>query len=227
MKYQLLKEVLELLEKYEDQEKNISLKGFTIFLNQRQSLLPDANDINPSFKDSIMNGMSKYQMGFENHITYLVGMMWKYAKHYVKEGFKELSIKGIDDFGFLASLSERESLTKTELITHNVVEIPSGMEIIKRLLKLGYIESFDDLNDRRAKRIKITPLGRKTSFLAIQQLMQIAKIVVGDLTLEERVTLLALLEKLHYFHQDIHQNDWKSDLPTIIKKYLEGQSENS
>ncbi len=220
-KYELLKEIFEHLEAYESQTPKASLEGFTIYLNKKQGLIPKPEMAFDTFEDKTLNEMSQRGFGLENHITYLIGMMWKYAKHYVKEGFKTLPIGTIDDFSFLASLSEVDSMTKTELITYNILEIPSGMEVIKRLIKLGFVESFADPNDKRAKRLKITPDGKKMLFAAIGQLSQIAKIIIGDLEKRDQISLLSTLEQLNQFHIEIHKNDWKSGLETITEKYVQ------
>lgn len=220
MKYDLLKEVLKKLEKYENQGVSTSLEGFTLFLNKELNELAETLLPPESFSDDTLDKMSDQNIGFENHITFLISMMWKYAKHYIKEAFKDLPIKSIDDFSFLASLSGDHTLNKTDLIHKNIAEIPSGMEIIKRLTQKGMITSFADPNDKRAKRLKITPVGQGVMGSAIVQLMRIAKIIVGDLTLSERMTLLSILEKLNHFHADIHENDWKSDLNTLETKYV-------
>ncbi len=220
MKYDLLKEVLTKLDQYESQEANTSMEGFTLFLNKKLNGLKETPAVPQKFSDETLDQMSNQTMGFENHITFLIAMMWKYAKHYIKEAFKDLPIKSIDDFSFLAALSGDTDLNKTELIHKNITEIPSGMEIIKRLTQKGMIVSFPDPNDKRAKRLKITPMGQGVMGGAIVQLMRIAKIIVGDLTISERITLLSILEKLNHFHTDIHQNDWKSDLNTLEEKYV-------
>lgn len=220
MNYNLLKDLLVHLEAFEQEEQHQTLEGFTIYLNKKLSIEPKEEMKLHQFADENLNDMSQKGYGIENHITYLLGMMWKYAKHYIKEGFKDLPIKTVDDFSFLASLSEVDSMTKTELITYNITEIPSGMEVIKRLIKFGYIESFNDPNDRRAKRLKITPQGQGVMFAAIGKLQNIAQIVTGDLDAKERLALLAALEKLNDFHKIIHQNDWKSDLGTVAEKYV-------
>jgi len=220
MNYKLLKEVIERLEQYETTEQNTSLEGFVLFLNEDLSLLKSSKPMPDKFSKDTLDKMSERSMGFENHITFLLVTIWKYAKHYIKEAFKDLPVNSIDDFGFLAGLSEVDSLTKTELIQKNIAEIPSGMEIIKRLLRKGMIEDFKDPNDGRAKRLKITPLGKMAVGQSIGQLLRISKIIAGDLNLNERVQLLYILEKLNHFHIPIHENDWKSNLEVLEEKYV-------
>jgi len=219
MKYQLLKEVLEELESYESNHENISMDGFRDFLTQKKELEKNNTIEIGELKDDTLQRMNNQSFGMDNQITYLIGMMWKYAKHYVKDGFKDLPINGLDDFGFLAALSN-DSMNKTDLINKNIVEIPSGMDIIKRLEKKGFIVSVQNPNDKRSKLLNITPVGRGVVGMTIGKLQQIAKIVIGDLTEKEQKELLKSLEKLNYFHSKIHQNHWKSDLEKVSEVYL-------
>jgi DNA-binding MarR family transcriptional regulator len=220
MNYQLLKEVIGRLEKYEATEKDASLEGFALFLNKNLDLPNTSESMPEAFSKDTLDKMSERSMGVENHITFLLVTIWKYAKHYIKTAFKDLPIKSVDDFGFLAGLSEVDSLTKTELIQKNIAEIPSGMEIIKRLVKKGMVEDFKDPNDGRAKRLKITPIGKMAVGQSIGQLLRISKIIIGDLTQNEQIRLLQTLEKLNHFHINIHENDWKSDLEALEEKYV-------
>ena len=218
MKYQLLKEVLLELEEYETSHDDVSIDGFRKYLNRKKEL-EKVNREATELRDETLQRMSNQSFGIENQITYLIAMMWKYAKHYTKDGFKDLPIGGLDDFGFLAALS-RGSMNKTALINMNIVEIPSGMDIIKRLTKQGFMTSSKDPNDKRAKILNITPAGRGVVGMTIVKLQQIAKIVIGDLTDSEQVQLLQSLEKLNFFHSKIHQNHWKSELDEVIEVYL-------
>jgi hypothetical protein len=70
--------------------------------------------------------------------------MFRFAKQYSKKALENTNLKTIDDFGFLSSLIVAESMTKTELINRHVLEITTGMEIIKRLHTLGFMEELKE-----------------------------------------------------------------------------------
>jgi hypothetical protein len=53
---------------------------------------------------------------------------------------------------------------------------------------------------------------------------QVAKIVGGNLTMEEKASLLPPLMKLMAFHDPIWQEDRGRDLEQIIEKYRPGSS---
>ena len=122
MKYQLLKEILLELEIYETSHEKISMDGFRNYLNDKKEL----KEI--ELRDDTLQRMNDQSFGIENQITYLITMMRKYAKHYAKDGFKDLPIHGLDDFGFLAlgilsALNESFNLSKSANISLNCLSI--------------------------------------------------------------------------------------------------------
>jgi DNA-binding MarR family transcriptional regulator len=76
------------------------------------------------------------------------------------------AFKTIDEFGFLATLIRAGNLMKHELINEHMLEMSSGSEIIKRLVRNGLVYEYPDENDKRAKRVALTEKGgRKYSSL--------------------------------------------------------------
>jgi hypothetical protein len=65
----------------------------------------------------------------------LVTLLFRYAKGYIKKALQDSIIQTADEFAF--NLITFESLTKTELISKQVMEKTSGVEVIKRLVGQG------------------------------------------------------------------------------------------
>jgi DNA-binding MarR family transcriptional regulator len=153
-------------------------------------------------------------------LTMLISYLYRYAKHYTKKALDITPLSTMDEFTFLATLLYQGSLTKTELIQQHLLEVTSGIEIIKRLMKAGLITDYPDPHDRRSKRVKITDKGRKVLEGVMKQMDRVAQLVSGDLSSEELGQLLPLLHKLNDFHALIHMQDRKSKLAVIEEKYL-------
>jgi len=68
---------------------------------------------------------------------------------------------------------------------HNL-EAPSGIEIIKRLLRNKLIEEFADEEDRRAKRIQITKKGAEELESIEPQITKIFTKFTENLELDEK-----------------------------------------
>ena len=77
----------------------------------------------------------------------------------------------------------------------NVHEKPSGLEVIKRLLKHDLVNERNDENDKRSKRVFLTDKGKSLFFATVKQLNKVALIVSGDLTQDEKKTIISLTEK--------------------------------
>ncbi len=146
--------------------------------------------------------------------------LFRYAKHYTKKALENSPLSTLDDFTFLLTLRYQGSMTKSELTSQHLLEITSGIEIIKRLSRQGLITTFDDPNDRRSKQVAITEAGIALLDELLIDMKQVSRLVAGNVTPEEMHFLLPILTKLHHFHGEIHKDHRKSDLQEITDKFL-------
>lgn len=218
--YQLLHELLPLLEEYQTQASDAeqSVMGFSVWLNQKLGYF-STHSLNVPFEGAefLPNGGAADD---PTVLTMLLTYLYRYAKHYTKKALENSSLSTLDEFGFLIALLQRDSLTKTELINLNLLEITSGIEIIKRLTKQGLLEVFPDPHDRRSRRVKLTDEGRTVLFAVIPRLQEVAHLVAADLSEAEKRFLLPILNRLNEFHAVIHHQDRRSELAEIAEKYL-------
>lgn len=163
------------------------------------------------FKDEYRNTTSD--------ISILIVLMNHYAKWYIKKVLRESHLQTPDEFSFLITLMTYDSLSKSELITKQVMEKTSGSEVIRRLIKRGLIVESADDNDKRSIRVSITKFGREEILKILPLMSKVAKIVVGNLSSEEINTLSYLLKKLDYFHNEIYLNKRDQSLSDILKVY--------
>ncbi|MEO0471451.1 MAG: MarR family winged helix-turn-helix transcriptional regulator [Bacteroidota bacterium] len=219
-KYELLAELLPLLEEYESANHRTTpkLSTFSIWLSQR--LATPRPGLLPPMREEPAEEQG------ETILTMLISYLFRYAKHYTKKALEATPLSTMDEFTFMATLAFQGSMTKTALIQQHLLEITSGIEIIKRLSKQGYLESFNDPNDGRSKRVKITSAGKAVLNETMKEMDRVAHVVAGNLAEDEREQLLPLLHKLNDFHALIHINDRKSDLEMIEQKYLNGYAAN-
>jgi len=148
------------------------------------------------FRDEYRNAASD--------ISILIVLMNRYAKSYIKKVLIGSNLQTPDEFSFLITLMTYDNLTKSELITKQVMEKTSGTEVLRRLIKKGMIAEAADKNDKRSIRVSITQLGSEEIIKMLPLMSKVTKIVVGNLTSEEINTLSYLLKKLNYFHNDIY-----------------------
>jgi MarR family transcriptional regulator, lower aerobic nicotinate degradation pathway regulator len=194
----ILKEIIDLIPEYdkETNNENANIASFTLWLNDRVFESKVGHDKKMVYKDFNNPTNHKADQSDEVLIATFIARMFRFAKQYSKKALENTNLKTIDDFGFLSSLIVAESMTKTELINRHVLEITTGMEIIKRLHTLGFIEEFKDSKDGRTKRVRITDLGRETTITAFEKMNKVSHIVSGNLTDKEKSQMVSSLGKL-------------------------------
>lgn len=214
---EILLELIDYLDEYENEsvhsDKTLSTSDFLGFLNARYQT--------KSVKVDELAGDTRQEWQHDNQgpatdISILISLLFRYAKGYIKKALKDSKINTVDEFSFLITLMTRESMSKTELITHQIMEKTSGTDIINRLLKQGFIDQYDDENDKRSIRVRITPSGRVELIAILPQMRMVSQIVTGNLTETEQTTLAYMLRKLEIFHNDIFMNKKSVELAELL-----------
>jgi len=213
----LINKLIPYLKDYKESVGNSDLHEFSIYLKDNLGKSEDSVKKKAFNKDDFHN----YRMYPEIEFSALLTGLYRFSKHYLRKAFSTTQIKTIDEFGFLASLLKEGSLLKTELITKHLLEISSGSEIIKRLIRNELIYEFPDEKDKRAKRVSLTDKGRKEIFNAFDDMHKVSELIVGKLSQDELNEALQIFNKLNYHHHHIYDSDKKTSLINLHKKYVE------
>ncbi len=220
-KYQLIKDLIDKVAQFEESvpAEEMTMAAFVSYLNNidQDGALP-MRKLGGELEDNMHRAGNEQ----DTQIAILVTFMNRYAKLYAKKVLQNSPLSTADEFSYLIVLLTHSSLSKTELIHKNVHEKTTGMEILKRLLKQGYIRQFDDAEDKRTQRVAITEAGKGVLFSVLGQMGDVTKIVTGNLTPLEKNSLAYLLRKLDHFHFDIFMNERQTPLEEIIRKKMNG-----
>ncbi|SHE44566.1 MarR family winged helix-turn-helix transcriptional regulator [Chryseobacterium takakiae] len=218
MNYKMTKEVIDLLEKFEKE-------------NDKQYYSADINGFREWICDRLSSGNSQIDEPYwegkekgrspESAITTLLLHLNRYAKNYSKSAISNSDFVTQEDFIYLINLKAFGQMTKMELIKKNIHDKPVGMLIITRLLKNGWIEQTESDIDRRNKLIKISEKGTEALEKQMTKIRQATDIVSGNLTYNEKMELIRMLNKLDRFHYPIFSKniDSKDLIKTVYEEY--------
>jgi DNA-binding MarR family transcriptional regulator len=181
MDYTLLRELLSLVEEYQEKQSSTKVEDFTIWLNSR--LFSTEKNSGHSAHDQLL-------------IVFKLMYLNKELKKRTKTVLSNSGISSIDEYSFLLHLDFQDSFRKMEIVEMHNLEAPTGIEIIKRLLKNKFIEEFPDKEDRRAKRIKITKSGIKELKSIKTKMDKTFSEFTETLSLNERVQVSGILDKM-------------------------------
>lgn len=108
----------------------------------------------------------------------------------------ELPLSSIMDYQFLVLLRSHGRQTKSELIAINHMEMSSGIEVIRRLIRNGWITEAPNPHDRRSKHVAITDAGRALVDQLQPQVDTFYRSLCTDLDAGEKTEVLGTLELL-------------------------------
>ncbi len=145
----------------------------------------------------------------------LVGRLERFASMYTKKALADAPIDNVEDMIYLMVLAAMGEPRKSELIAENLSEFSTGVEVIRRLVNAGYAEEFPDPDDRRSKRVKITPKGKVILFQTYPNLERVAQIVTGNLHDDEIDLLLQMLSRLDLHHTEVYNDIRQKSLDEV------------
>lgn len=179
--YSLLKELIGLIEEFQRENTSQRMEDFILWLNNKIFNVTSAD-------------------AHTDHDTLVIGFkilhLNKELKKQAKSALSESCLSSIDEYSFLLHLDHHESFRKMEIIDMHNLEAPTGIEIIKRLLKSHLISEFEDSEDKRAKRIRITTKGREELHLIKPKMETIFRKFTLPLNLNEKIQINGILNKL-------------------------------
>ncbi|QBQ41636.1 MarR family winged helix-turn-helix transcriptional regulator [Sphingobacterium psychroaquaticum] len=204
MKYDILKNVVNLLEEFEanisqDRTYPNDIEGF------KRWIVDNYKDEERN-KEPNWEGKEKGRSA-ESVINTLIVHMNRYAKSYSKSAIFGSEFSTQEDFIYLINLKAFGEMTKMELIKRNVHEKPAGMQVINRLIAQGWVNQTDSDTDKRSKVLKISNKGMQILERQMDKIRKATEIVTGDLTHNEKMDLIRLLNKLNDFHQQIYDKN--------------------
>lgn len=202
MNYQLIKDVLELVEEFEvstDSSPHADIESFKQWLVNNTHY--NSVDADPNWEGK-ENGRSK-----ESIISTLIVHMNRFGKNYSKAAILGSEFTSQEDFIYLINLRAFGKMTKMELIKKNVHEKPIGILIINRLMLKGWIIQEKNDSDKRSKIISITNEGIEALENQMIKIRQATNIVSGNLSENEKTELIRLLSKLNDFHLPIYEKN--------------------
>jgi len=141
----------------------------------------------------------------ESELFRLIVRLTKFGEGYVKVALSNHKLKSLDELSLIYSAmfnATETELSKAKLIENCLLEYTTGNEMIKRLVKLGYLTELNGTKDKRSKVIKITELGISTVHELQSTMSRLSEHVSECLNRNEQFALYDMLARLDNFHSD-------------------------
>lgn len=219
MNSNLIKDTIDLLEQFASDNFNAlysnDIEGFKNWIYDQEQIKRQLEISEPVWEGK-ENGRSA-----ESAISTLLVHMNRYAKTYSRSAIADSGFSTQEDFIYLINLKAFGKMTKMQLIKKNVQDKPAGILIINRLIKNGWVRQIDSDDDKRSKILEITDEGISALEQQMDKIRTATKIVTGDLSYTEKLTLIKILDKLDHFHRPIFSKNINPTelLDTVMKDF--------
>lgn len=204
MNYNLIKDILDLAVEFENQ--NPGLNKSTVTIDDFKKWIVINYNAEDLTTEPNWEGKEKGRSP-DSVINTLILHMNRYAKSYSRSAIFGSDFSSQEDFIYLINLKAFGDMTKMDLIKKNVHEKPVGMQIINRLISKGWVNQMASEIDKRSKVLKITDRGIQVLDKQMDKIRKATEIVTGDLTQNEKMELIRLLNKLNDFHKSIYDKN--------------------
>ena len=154
----------------------------------------------------------------------LIHRVNKFYELYAKTTIEETGISNVEDFVFLSSLVDNRDVSKSTLIDSNILEPPSGFDVIKRLEAELWADSVPDSADKRTKLIRITAKGQRVLKKNEPSILKASETLVMPLNFEEKNILISALELIDNFHSKNYSKRFRELSFEEMKKALENSN---
>ena len=221
-KYSKIVEFLAHLERFESEVPDGDLKSFcSWYLNQEtpfyHQIKNEDSEIAQKIKELSAPSMNRL-------LGQTLFRMSRYADFYIRKQINSLGIKNIEEFRYLISFLVIESPNKTEVIQYNISEFTSGIEVIKRLIKNGWVIEHEDPEDRRSKRLELTQEGFQLAIQAVEKLKDVGKVMFIGMEEPTKYQIFELLRPLDDLHSRCFWQNRDADLSEALEN-LEKEQE--
>jgi DNA-binding MarR family transcriptional regulator len=134
--------------------------------------------------------------GTDGLLLKLIGRINKLNMNYTSSALEGTGLHQVEELGILLTVQQQKNPRKTEIIHNNLFKLTSGTNLIGRLKERGLINEYNDGDDKRSKRIELTPAGKGAIELARIRMGKVSKMMVNDLSDDDKTLCIALLKNI-------------------------------
>ena len=132
----------------------------------------------------------------EGLLLKILGRIARINMVYAYAAFADTGVDQLEEFGILLMISRQKNPKKSEVIYSMLLDLSSGIDMVNRLIKKGFIREYPDEEDKRAKRLTLTPEGEKTLEQSRIQIAKVARMLLFDMGRDDKQLCVKLLKNV-------------------------------
>ena len=138
--------------------------------------------------------------GRDQMLIKLMGRVTSMFLIFAEHDLKEIGIDQMLEFQYLNTIQNMKLPKKTEVINDSFTELSTGLLMIDRLKKKGWVLEHADKTDKRSKRLELSPAGIEVLYNCYMKLESICAIFFKDLPADDVNLVVQLLTPIEIQH---------------------------
>jgi DNA-binding MarR family transcriptional regulator len=155
----------------------------------------------------------------------LIGRLYNLLEIYLESAVNDAGLNQIEEFVLMSNISFGNP-RKTEVIHNSLIELSTGTNILNKLKAEGCLDEYDDLEDKRAKRVKLTAKGEKLMIDCRKKMAQIAVLFFEDMTEDDKYLCVQLLKNVEIKFSGLWQRHKGKPFEEIYQDLLRESNEH-
>lgn len=161
------------------------------------------------------------QMSINSILGSTLGRLTRYVLMYTKKALAPLQLGSIDYMIYLYIIAEKGNPRKSEVIYEALSEFPSGIDVIRRMLHMGLVVETPDPDDKRSKRLHLTPQGYAAMKASFEPMEKVGEAAFSTLSDAEKMILKNILGRLDQFHAQRYKDTRQAETIEDVAAALE------
>ena len=145
-------------------------------------------------KDPLVGGVIPDHV--EGLLLKILGRISRLNTIYANAAFAGTGVDQLEEFGILLTIQREKNPKKTEVIYSMLLELSSGTDMLSRLIRKGFIQEYPDEEDKRAKRLTLTPEGKDALERSRIQIGKVAHMLLFDMEQDDKQLCVKLLKNV-------------------------------
>ncbi|MFL5743274.1 MAG: MarR family winged helix-turn-helix transcriptional regulator [Niastella sp.] len=156
----------------------------------------------------------------------IIGRISKLNMAYANLALEGSGLHQIEEFGILQTIKKEKNPKKTEVIYANLFELSSGTDMLNRLIQRGLIKEYADKEDKRSKRIELTPKGEKVAASCLIKIEKNASMLMNDLSNDDKALCIQLLKGVEIKFSELWQKHKGQEFDDIYDDLMSADQTN-
>jgi DNA-binding MarR family transcriptional regulator len=206
-RYNILKQLIDLWESYEEEEQDLNLLDFAEWMGIHLGKSPQLNRRISYPKSKTGQPVQiAYFNSLDEPTRFLesISRISRYHEFYIRKFLVGLPINNRLEYLFLKTVRQIHRSKKTDLVNIHLVDYSTGMDTIKRLIKNGFLTETSDEKDKRVKLLEITKNGLDVLLQADKMVSDEKNMFLTCISMNKWKKAIPVLDEIDKLHNSIY-----------------------